>query len=291
MTSAELQALLRSIGVQPARSLGQNFLTDDRVVSLILDAADLTSETSVLEVGPGLGAITTGLLERARYVVGIEKDNLLAKWLQENVAVRFPNCHIIHADAREVNFSKLFPDEDRLVICANLPYAVTSDIVTKLLIELPRAEHFLLMMQREAAQRLLSQPKSKEYGPLPILIRLTTYINSVMRVGGGSFYPPPRVTSEVLSFRRLLGEEDLPTSEVRRHFFDFLTICFGQRRKTLANNLKRVFSSNDFGKESFHRWCAEWSLNPRVLRPEELEPKAFLSLWRTVAAKPTDYYN
>jgi 16S rRNA (adenine1518-N6/adenine1519-N6)-dimethyltransferase len=224
---AEIRELAARLGVRPTKKLGQNFVHDPNTVRRIVAAAGLDSGDVVIEVGPGLGSLTLGLLPAARHVHAVEIDPVLAGALAETAG--HPDSLTVHrADALRLSVADLTPPPTALV--ANLPYNVAVPVVLHLLAELPSLRHGLVMVQKEVADRLVAGPGSKVYG-IPS-VKLAWYASSrnAGRVPPAVFWPVPNVDSGLVAFTR----RDPPRADVpRERVFAVVDAAFAQRRKTL----------------------------------------------------------
>jgi 16S rRNA (adenine1518-N6/adenine1519-N6)-dimethyltransferase len=239
---AEIRATAARLGVTPTKKLGQNFVHDPNTVRRIVAAAELDPQDTVLEVGPGLGSLTLGLLERAAHVHAVEIDPALAVALPQTVADRAPDARLTvhHADALKVSAEDFTPAPTALV--ANLPYNVAVPVVLHLLATLPSLLHGLVMVQLEVAERLTAGPGSKVYG-VPS-VKLAWYARAKMagKVPPAVFWPVPNVDSGLVAFTR----HDPPSGEVPRpEVFAVIDAAFAQRRKTLRAALAGWAGSAD----------------------------------------------
>lgn len=225
---------MRSWGVRPSRSKGQNFLLDAEVVARIADAANLADGDQVLEIGPGLGILTEELLERGARVTAIELDDTLAPQLERHFAGE-PRFRLIHADATAIDPADVYPADTRYRIVANLPYGVATVIIRHFL-ESDRPPHELIVMvQREVAERITA--RAGEMSLLTLGIQLYTDAEYLFTVPAEAFHPAPKVTSAVVRLH-LLPEPRLDAAR-RDRLFELATIAFQQKRKTLLNSLSR----------------------------------------------------
>lgn len=223
------------------KSLGQNFLVDGNVVSKILAAAQLSAADSVLEIGPGRGALTSGLAAAAGRVVAVERDRDLLPLLHEKVA-EAGNVEIVHGDILRTDMRKLLGERQagRWKVVANLPYNISSQILFAFMDCRMLFSGMVLMLQKEVGDRLVAGPGNRDYGILTVLLSNYFDMERVCLVKPASFRPAPKVDSVVLRFRVLespradVGDEDL--------FRRVVKASFGQRRKTLANCLKCMSS-------------------------------------------------
>ncbi len=232
---------------RPRPKLGQHFLADPSVAQRIVDALGDVSDTTVVEIGPGMGILTSLLAERARRLMAIELDRVLAAQLRMKYSAT-PNVEIIEGDVLAIDISTLFapmpgrsrpglptlPTKARLV--GNLPYYITSPILTHLFRFHQHFESLVIMVQREVADRIAAKPGGSEYGLLSATAQLYAKVERLFAVPPGAFNPPPKVQSAVLRLTIAPQLEKLRVPE--REFVDFLKLSFGQKRKTLVNNLK-----------------------------------------------------
>jgi 16S rRNA (adenine1518-N6/adenine1519-N6)-dimethyltransferase len=222
---AEIRDLAARLGVAPTKKLGQNFVHDPNTVRRIVAAAGLTPDDVVLEVGPGLGSLTLGLVGAAAHVHAVEIDPVLAAALPATVTSDRLTVH--HADALRVTAAGLRPPPTMLV--ANLPYNVAVPVVLNLLAELPTLRGGLVMVQKEVADRLVAGPGSKVYGVPSVKLAWYAMARAAGRVPPAVFWPVPNVDSGLVAFTRRT-----PPAEVdRRAVFAVIDAAFAQRRKTL----------------------------------------------------------
>ncbi|MBP1626602.1 MAG: ksgA [Holophagaceae bacterium] len=210
------------------KSFGQNFLVHSGAIKAILANALASPAAGLLEIGPGPGTLTEGLLADGRPLWAMELDPEACELLQRRFAER-PNFHLLQGDA----VRSPMPDAASLSIIGNLPYNVATPILTRFLLEPLPWERMVLMFQLEVGQRILGVPGTKDYGPLSILSQSVARVTRIMKLGPGSFRPAPKVDSIVLLFEP--RPDALPLAE-RKPLLDLLHRSFAQRRKTLANN-------------------------------------------------------
>jgi 16S rRNA (adenine1518-N6/adenine1519-N6)-dimethyltransferase len=227
--------------------LGQHFLTDPSAASRIAESFGDLSQSTVLEIGAGRGALTSLLARRARRLIAVEIDRVLAAQLRMKFSLT-PNVEIIEGDILAIDFDTLFgpkpgstrpginhqPELVRAV--GNLPYFITSDILLRLFAYRRYFETIVLMVQREVADRLAARPGTSEYGLLSATAQLYSNVEKLFTLPPSAFSPPPKVHSAVVRLTIASRIEGLNVPEVG--FIDFLRKSFGQKRKTLWNNLK-----------------------------------------------------
>jgi len=231
--------------------LGQHFLADHSAAGKIVEALGDVSQGTVLEVGPGRGIITSLLAPRTRRVIAIELDRVLAAQLRMKFALR-PNVEIIEGDILAIDFSTLFgpkpgstrpgidfkPEPVRVV--GNLPYYITSDILLRLFAHRQYFETIVIMLQREVAERIAAAPGTSDYGLLSATAQLYARVDNLFTLPPGAFSPPPKVHSTVVRLTLAPRIESLRVPE--EEFINFLKLSFGQKRKTLWNNLKSQYA-------------------------------------------------
>ena len=230
-----VRRLLREFDIQPKKSLGQNFLVDQRALERIVEAAELGPEDIVLEIGPGLGALTRLLAAEAGRVVAVELDQRLVEALKQTVA-DLPNVEIIHGDALELNPADLLEqqgDNFQYKVVANLPYYITSAIIRHLLTAEVRPKLMVVTVQLEVARRITAEPG--EMSLLAVSVQFYGRPRIVARIKAGAFYPSPQVDSAVIR----IDLDDYPVVEVDDvdSFFEVVRAGFAQRRKQLRNAL------------------------------------------------------
>jgi 16S rRNA (adenine1518-N6/adenine1519-N6)-dimethyltransferase len=237
-TPIRTRTILEKHGFSFKKSLGQNFLIDTNILHRIVDHAAVSEVTGAIEIGPGIGALTEQLAKRAKKVVAFEIDGRLLPILADTLSP-YPNVEVIHqdvlkADVQSVINEKMNDVEDIMVV-ANLPYYVTTPIIMKLLTEDLPLRGIVVMLQKEVADRISAEPGTKDYGSLSIAIQYYTTAETVMTVPRTVFVPQPNVDSAVI--RLLKREKPAVEVESESYFFGVVRAAFGQRRKTILNNL------------------------------------------------------
>ena len=266
MKKKELLAELEKLGMRPGRGLGQNFLLDGNLLDWIVRHASPVPGEEILEVGPGFGALTGKLLETGARVTAVEFDRRLADYLREKY--KNPQLRLIEADACKVDYASLFPGDVSFRAVANLPYAISSVFIARML-ELPRGPgSMLFMLQREMAERLAALPGSKEYGSLSVRASLDHEVRIEKIVPPTVFYPEPEVESALVSLTRVRTR---PPEEVRR-LAGLTKLAFSQRRKQMGKVL-----SSSYGREKIEKAFAAAGLAWEI-RPDRVTPKEFAAL-------------
>lgn len=228
--AADIRRLAEEVGVRPTKTLGQNFVIDGNTIRRIVAAADIGPDETVLEVGPGLGSLTLGLIDAAKSVVAVEIDPVLARKLPETVRTWRPDAverfHLVLSDAMKVTELPVQPTS----LVANLPYNVAVPVVLHLLQHFPSLRHGLVMVQDEVADRLAARPGSKIYGVPSVKAAWYGTMRKAGVIGMNVFWPAPKIHSGLVAFTR--GEPPV-THATREQVFAVIDAAFAQRRKTL----------------------------------------------------------
>lgn len=231
-----ISSIRKKHGFGPTKSLGQNFLTDKNIIDKIVDGAKLTGDDMVIEIGPGLGVLTWEMAQKAKKVVAVELDKKLIPILEENLTP-FNNIEILNQDILKTDVNSIIRDwpREKVKIVGNLPYYITTPIIFYLLEKDVMADSIVIMMQKEVADRIKSEPNCKEYGPLSVAVQYYCDVEEVATVPKEVFYPIPKVDSAVLRLK--IRENPKVKVNNKDDFFKVVKASFSQRRKTLANSL------------------------------------------------------
>ncbi len=239
MQASEIKKILEENNISVKKQYGQNFLMDDNIIKKICDISNIDKETNVIEIGPGLGFLTKELSQRAKQVLCYEVDGdmikiLTNKFSSSNVIIKYQD--FLKANIDE-DIKKIF-SSDNVIVVANLPYYITTAILTKILNESKYIKQLTVMMQQEVAQRICGTPSTKDYNALSVLIQYYTNTTNAIKVPSSVFFPAPKVDSSVV----LIKKKDTITNKVldEKYFKTFIYTIFAQRRKTLINNLKKL---------------------------------------------------
>ncbi|WP_373842284.1 16S rRNA (adenine(1518)-N(6)/adenine(1519)-N(6))-dimethyltransferase RsmA [Limosilactobacillus sp.] len=274
------RAIMEKYGVRTKKSFGQNFLTDLNVLNKIVEAAAITKNDNVIEIGPGIGALTEQLAQAAGEVLALEIDSDLIPVLKA-VLSPYNNVTVLNQDVLKANLPELikkyFTDPQRpLKVVANLPYYITSPILMGLLASPIKWSAICVMMQKEVAQRLAAKPGTKQYGALTLAIEYQMDVQVAFNVSRRVFVPSPNVDSAivVLTPRR----HPLPVQPFdKQKLMGFIRGCFGHRRKSLWNNLQSVVGKDKETKARLTTALEQVQI-ARQIRPERLTLEQFIEL-------------
>lgn len=258
--AADIRRIAADAGISPTKKFGQNFVIDPGTVRRIVREAGVTADDHVLEVGPGLGSLTLAILETGATMTAVEIDPPVAERLPKTIAEFMPDAvdrfRVVNRDALTVNPENLpdFKDDDSFTLVANLPYNVATPILLTLLERFDNLGTFLVMVQKEVADRLSEKPGSKIYGTPSVKLAWYGTAERVGVIGRNVFWPAPNVDSALVLFKRYPGGHT-PTADNadgavvdRETVFRLIDAAFGQRRKTLHAALKKIVPSEAFEK-------------------------------------------
>jgi len=282
-TPSRTREILEKYGFSFKKSLGQNFLIDTNILHKIVVAAELNKEKAVIEIGPGIGALTEQLARAAGKVMAVEIDQRLLPILQETLAP-YPNVEVVHGDVLALDLHQLIQERlagfKEISVVANLPYYVTTAILMKLLEERLPLQHIVVMIQKEVADRIAAKPGTKDYGSLSVAAQFYAEAEVEMVVPASVFVPRPNVDSAVIR----LSLRERPAVEVADEelFSRVVRTCFAQRRKTLLNNLMAGLFGKD-KKEQVVQLLASIGIDPGR-RGETLTIEEFGKLTNAIAA-------
>lgn len=268
-TRAATQHILKAFGLHASKRLGQNFLIDARIVAGIVRAAEVCKGDRVLEIGPGIGTLTQGLLEAGAAVTAVEVDKKLPAVLAETLR-GYEAFRLVSGDILKTDVSALMGAAPFKVV-ANLPYYITTPILMTLLERRLPITHMVTMVQREVADRMTARPGSKAYGALSVACQYYTEPAVLLLVPPRSFLPAPEVESAVIACR--VRETPAVAVADEKRFFRTVRAAFGQRRKTIANALK----GGGFSKEAIAAALEATGIDP-ARRGETLSLAAFAAL-------------
>lgn len=261
-----IKEILSRHGFNFSKGLGQNFLINPSVCPRMAELSGAGEEVGVIEIGPGIGVLTQELCERADKVVAVEIDKRLIPVLEETVG-DYPNLKVINADVLELDLNELIKTEFegmKVVVCANLPYYITSPIIMKLLESKLPVESITVMVQKEAAQRICAEVGTRASSSVTVAVNFYCEPELLFHVKAGSFMPAPKVDSAVI--RLNLYKEPPFRLEKEENFFKIVRAAFAQRRKTVINSIS---SSLGLEKSVVNRLLLESKVEPTA-RAEKL---------------------
>ncbi|HEY8363914.1 MAG TPA: 16S rRNA (adenine(1518)-N(6)/adenine(1519)-N(6))-dimethyltransferase RsmA [Tissierellaceae bacterium] len=272
-----VKEILSKYGFEFSKSLGQNFLIDGNIIRKIAEKANITGEDYILEIGPGIGTLTEELAIRAKKVVAIELDKNLMPILDETLG-EYKNVEIINGDVLKVDLKRIIEeklDNGPVKVVANLPYYVTTPIITKLLESNLNLDSIIVMVQKEVAERMKAKPGSKDYGSLSVYVNFFSIPEIIIHVPKTVFMPQPKVDSAVI---KLDIKKNLPDID-RDKFFRVIRAAFSKRRKTLLNSLSSY--GFDIDKETIRETLENININPEI-RAENLSVEDFIKISETL---------
>lgn len=274
------RAIMEKYGIHTKKGFGQNFLTDLNVLKNIVSAAEITRDDNVIEIGPGIGALTEQLAQAAGEVLALEIDQDLIPVLAE-VLAPYDSVTVLNQDVLQANLPELikqqFTDPSRPIkVVANLPYYITSPILMNLLAAPVDWAAICVMMQKEVAQRLTAQPGTKQYGALTLAIEYQMTAEIAFNVSRRVFVPAPNVDSAIVVLKP--RTTPLPVQPFNKQkLFGFIRGCFAHRRKSLWNNLQATVGKQPAVKEKMQAILTALTISPQT-RPERLTLEQFIEL-------------
>lgn len=269
-----IKEILTRHGFTFSKALGQNFLINPSVCPRMAQECGADAETGVLEVGPGIGVLTVELAARAKKVVAVELDDRLLPVLAETLA-EHPNASVVHGDILKLDLRELIEREFagmNVVVCANLPYYITSPVIMRFLEERLPIRALTVMVQKEAADRICALPGQRAAGALSLGVRYYAEPEVLFQVSRGSFLPAPNVDSSVIRLNILPTPPAAVDSE--KDFFSLIRASFGQRRKTLCNS---VSAGMGIPKDQLSVMLSQTGISPQA-RAEQLTLEQFALL-------------
>lgn len=274
-----MQASKKSVldsNIKLKKSLGQNFLTEKNIVNKIVNTANVDDSTIIFEIGPGIGALTQVMLESAHKVIAIEIDQRLIPILKTKF--EGPNFELINEDFLKIkneDLENFVKQGYKIKVVANLPYYITSAIITKILLTMPFIDEIYIMVQKEVAQRISASYKTKQYNSLSVLCQSLSDVKYEFTVSKTVFEPVPKVDSAIISLKRKECDIDILNFEI------FVQNCFKQKRKTLINNLNAAYSIE---KEKLISFLENLNIDSKI-RAEHISVKSFENLYNEFICK------
>ncbi|MCM8778628.1 MAG: 16S rRNA (adenine(1518)-N(6)/adenine(1519)-N(6))-dimethyltransferase RsmA [Candidatus Omnitrophica bacterium] len=272
LSLSELTKLLELYNLSPKKFLGQHFLIDKNIQEKIIANCQISNEDVVLEIGPGLGALTEELCRKAKFVYAIEKDELFCNLLKERFKL-FKNLRIINDDILKFRLPPQESPKHRLKVIGNLPYYISTPILTYLLKNRQHISSIYISLQKELAQRIIARPGSKNYGALTIFVNFYTKPEILFPIKRTCFYPRPEVDSCFLRIKILIKPK--VNKQFENLFFSIVRLTFQKRRKKILNALLK--SKLGLKKEEWERIFKDIGIQPQR-RPENLSIEDFFNL-------------
>ena len=270
-----VEQLLKKNGFKFSKALGQNFIIDENVCPNMAAALDADKNTGVIEIGAGIGVLTKELCKVAKRVVSIELDKRLYPVLEETLG-DFDNFELVEGDVLKIDLEELigekFGDCESVKVCANLPYYITSPVIMRLLEVQLKIDEIVVMVQKEAAERLTAKLGTRESGAISAAVQYRGEAERLFEVGRECYLPSPKVDSEVIKIR--LYSKPVYSVESEKDFFNLIRAAFAQRRKTLVNS---VSSTLGIPKKKLETALYELGLDNSV-RAEKLTMEDFVKL-------------
>ncbi len=276
------RTLLHAKGMRPKSWLGQNFLSDPLTAEKIVRLCNISAEDTVLEIGPGLGALTLPMARMAKKIYAVEKDREIIPLLSsELTSEQIHNVEIIAQNILYVRLEALLSEENRrAIVVGNLPYNISSQVLIQLIHSREVISRAVLMFQKELARRVIAEPGNRDYGRITVALRYCADIRSLMPVKASHFFPKPKVDSEILEIR--FKSPVVPPTFDEAVFFSVIKAAFSKRRKTLKNALAgtRFFKDASLAQQTLE----SVGIDP-IRRAETLSVDEFVALSNAVSCK------
>ena len=272
----ETKFIMKKYNIKASKRLGQNFLIDENVVETIVDCSNINEGDLIIEIGPGLGTLTSKLVEKAGKVICIELDSKMITILKDRFLL-YKNFEVINEDVLKVDLKSLIKKEKangkikNAKIVANLPYYITTPIIMKLLEEELDLESITVMIQKEVADRLVATPGDKNTGAITYTVYYYASSEKIIEVPNNSFIPEPEVTSEVIKLN--IRKEPVVETQNKEKLFKIIKCAFMQKRKTLVNSLynAKILKNKKQGIEILKKLNIDENVRPEELTIEQFE--------------------
>lgn len=275
---ARTQAIINRYGLNIKKGLGQNFLTDINILEHIVQAAELSENDNVIEIGPGIGALTEFLAQNSHHVLAFEIDDQLVPILDETLS-QYDNITILNQDILKANLPEIIGDHfdpnKPLKLVANLPYYITTPILMNVLQSGLKFDSITVMMQKEVADRLVAVPGTKAYGSLSIAVQYQTDAQVAFTVPRTAFIPQPNVDSAIVTMKKRVPFNPAPFDD--KAFSKFVKGSFMHRRKSFWNNLCAIFGKDQDVKDRITNVLTKVRISPQI-RAEKLTIEQFIEL-------------
>lgn len=273
LTKSQIIGLFSKHDLRPLKRLGENYLIDGNIKDKIIDSLDIIEGDTVLEIGPGLGALTIDLAKSGASIYAVEKDKKVFSILKEIIKDDYPNLKLFLGDILKYDFKNI-ESPKRIKVIGNLPYYITTPIIEYLIENKRYIESFLITVQREVANRLLASPGRKEYSALSCFVQYHTQPSYIYTIKRSSFYPMPDVDSSLVRLV-ILPEPSVAVND-EELFFKIVRGAFNQRRKSIINSLSRK-AVLDVSKGNLVAILNKLRINPNA-RPEGLSLSEFAKI-------------
>lgn len=274
--------IMRRYDIKMKKSLGQNFLIEPQILDKMIETGQIDRHTTVVEIGPGIGALTEFLARNAKEVIAFEIDSRFVEILKDTLS-DYDNVTIHHQDILKVNFNdpiyQNLHDAERLVVVANLPYYITTPIIMNLIESNLKFDQLVMMMQKEVAERMTATVNTKSYNSLTLAIQNTMDAKIAFIVPKSVFIPQPNVDSAVLSLTRL--EHPIAEVDNLEKFHHLIQTCFVQRRKTIWNNLRNATKDLDLSVEQLETALDQAQIE-KARRAESLTLEDYQRLYNAI---------
>jgi 16S rRNA (adenine1518-N6/adenine1519-N6)-dimethyltransferase len=263
-----VKEILKERRIKPKKRLGQNFLKENYYLKKIIDSAEINENDVIIEIGSGIGNLTSNLAEKAKKVYAIEKDKNLLE-ISKTLLSEFKNIEYINSDIRGLSFKNLLENKKKLKIIGNPPFYLSSQLLVKLVEEIKFIKLAVLSFQNEFAKRIIAKSGFKLFGRISILVQIHFDIFPLFKISKRAFYPSPEVDAFVLKFIPFKKNKDILNEE---EFLRIIRIIFNKRRKKIINSLKEIIE-----KETALKFLKQAGINPQQ-RPEEVDIERLIKL-------------
>lgn len=278
-TFKETKNILNRYGIKANKRFGQNFLIDDNILNDIMEVSCIENNELVIEIGPGLGNLTSYILKKAQYALLIEVDSNMIKILNDRLC-NYSNYSLINKDVLKIDIDKEIENLEKKLgisfnnvkVVANLPYYITTPIIFKLLQDSNRINGITVMVQKEVAERMVARSNTKDYGILTLMVKYLSEANIEFVVPREAFIPAPNVTSAIITLKK--NKRYIVKNE--KVFFDLIHCSFAQRRKTMINSLTST-KFNNLNKDELSGLFNKLNIDKNV-RAEQLEIEDFIHI-------------
>jgi 16S rRNA (adenine1518-N6/adenine1519-N6)-dimethyltransferase len=269
-----LTQVQEALGIAAKKSLGQNFLISDLVIERIITKAKELKPYTLIEIGPGPGALTHFLRDIPAEFYVIELDRVLAQYWRDQ------GLNLTEADALKLDWQVFYKKPGKKVLVSNLPYQISSSLVIERSMDKDGLDHMVLMFQKEVAQRIAAKPSTENYGLLTVFAQTFWKTETVTEAGPRDFDPAPKIASRVLAF----SKKPVVLQEPKK-YLTFVKAAFAQRRKLLKKNIASLCAQKGIAQDQLVTWLAEMGFK-ETARAEELSPDQFVSLYKKIGFEP-----